>query len=81
MALQQRAQRLGTVFAAIKPDAEICFIQPSGLVGPGHLMSVLARRQMHEFGTTREALFRDRAGFARGCADAAQGDPPQGADR
>src|ERR1700710_1178543 len=56
MALQQRAQRLATVFGAIKPDAEISFLQPSGLVGPGHLMSVLARRHMHLYGTRREAF-------------------------
>ncbi len=56
MALQQRSQRLGTVFGAIKPDAENSFLQPSGLVGPGHLMSVLARRHMHLYGTRREAF-------------------------
>lgn len=56
MALQQRSQRLGTVFGAVKPDPEISFLQPSGLVGPGHLMSVLARRHMHLYGTRREAF-------------------------
>ncbi|MET0611630.1 MAG: thiolase, partial [Pseudomonas caspiana] len=56
MALQQRAQRLGTVFGALKPDPENSFLQPSGLVGPGHLMSVLARRHMHLYGTRREAF-------------------------
>ncbi|MFJ3370559.1 thiolase C-terminal domain-containing protein [Pseudomonas sp. NPDC086251] len=56
MSLQQRAQRLGTVFGALKPDPENSFLQPSGLVGPGHLMSVLARRHMHLYGTRREAF-------------------------
>lgn len=56
MALQQAKQRLGTVFAAAKPDPENSFLQPSGLVGPGHLMSVLARRHMHLYGTTRDAF-------------------------
>lgn len=44
MALQQAKQRLGTVFGASAPNPENSFLQPSGLVGPGHLMSVLARR-------------------------------------
>src|SRR5690606_30207837 len=45
MALQQRPDaRLGTVFGAVAPDPINSFLQPSGLVGPGHLMSVLARR-------------------------------------
>ncbi|HEX8594978.1 MAG TPA: thiolase [Pseudomonas sp.] len=56
MALQQRSQRLGTVFGALKPDPENSFLQPSGLVGPGHLMSILARRHMHLYGTRREAF-------------------------
>ena len=56
MSLQQRTQRLGTVFSAVKPDAEVSFLQPAGLVGPGHLMSVLARRHMHMYGTRREAF-------------------------
>lgn len=56
MALQQQRQRLGTVIAN-KPVSPIgSFLQPSGLAGPGHLMSVLARRHMHQFGTTRDAF-------------------------
>jgi hypothetical protein len=47
MALQQRKQRLGTVFGAAKLDPQNSFLMPSGLVGPGHLMSVLTRRHMH----------------------------------
>ena len=56
MALQQIKQRLGTVFGAGAPTPESSFLQPSGLVGPGHLMSVLARRHMHLYGTRREAF-------------------------
>jgi acetyl-CoA acetyltransferase len=44
------------VFGAIAPSPENSFLQPSGLVGPGHLMSVLARRHMHLYGTRREAF-------------------------
>lgn len=56
MALQQAKQRLGTVFSAVAPDPINSFLQPSGLAGPGHLMSVLARRHMHQYGTRREAF-------------------------
>ncbi|MDO7842208.1 thiolase C-terminal domain-containing protein [Sphingomonas immobilis] len=57
MSLQQLPQhRLGVVFGAAAPSAENSFLQPSGLVGPGHLMSVLARRHMHLYGTTRDAF-------------------------
>src|SRR3546814_6264216 len=42
MALQQLPQhRLGVVFGAAAPSPENSFLQPSGLVGPGHLMSML----------------------------------------
>ena len=56
MALQQYRARLGTVFGQSAPNPENSFLQPSGLVGPGHLMSVLARRHMHLYGTRREAF-------------------------
>ncbi len=57
MALQQLPTgRLGTVFGAAKPSPENSFLQPAGMVGPGHLMSVLARRHMHLYGTRREAF-------------------------
>ncbi|MEV6336796.1 thiolase [Nocardia vinacea] len=56
MALQQQKQRLGTVMAA-KPVSPVgSFLQPAGLAGPGHLISVLARRHMHQYGTTRDAF-------------------------
>ncbi|OGT55019.1 MAG: thiolase [Gammaproteobacteria bacterium RIFCSPHIGHO2_12_FULL_63_22] len=57
MALQQLPQhRLGVVFGAAAPNPENSFLQPSGLVGPGHLMSMLTRRHMHLYGTQPEAL-------------------------
>jgi acetyl-CoA acetyltransferase len=56
MALQQARQRLGSVFAAAPSNPINSFLQPSGLSGPGHLMSVLTRRHMHDYGTRREAF-------------------------
>jgi len=56
MALQQLQHRLGTVFGAAPVSPLNSFLQPSGLVGPGHLMSVLTRRHMHLYGTTRDAF-------------------------
>jgi len=57
MALQQLPDsRLGTVFGSVAPTPENSFLQPSGLVGPGHLVSVLARRHMHLYGTTQDAF-------------------------
>ena len=57
MALQQLPQhRLGVVFGAAAPNPENSFLQPTGLVGPGHLMSMLARRHMHLYGTTQDAF-------------------------
>lgn len=68
MALQQLPQhRLGVVFGAAAPTAENSFLQPSGLVGPGHLMSVLARRHMHLYGTT-DAAFQEIVQATRECA-------------
>lgn len=55
MALQQAKTRLGSVYAAMTPDPLNSFLQPSGLYGPGQLMSVLVRRHMHDYGTRREA--------------------------
>lgn len=54
MALQQYKARLGVVFSLMEAEPDNAFIQPAGLVGPGHLMSILARRHMHMYGTRRE---------------------------
>jgi acetyl-CoA acetyltransferase len=56
MTCQQYKGRLGKVFGAAEPTPEGSFAQPAGLVGPGHLMSVLARRHMHLYGTTQDAF-------------------------
>jgi len=56
MALQQADVRLGTVFASKPPTPESSFIQPAGMVGPGHAMAIMARRHMHKYGTRREAF-------------------------
>lgn len=56
MSLKQDHQRLGTIFGAMDVTPQNSFLQPSGLIGPGHLMSVLARRHMHLYGTRREAF-------------------------
>lgn len=57
MAVQQTPNaRLGAIFGGMPPDPENSFLQPSGLIGPGHLMSVLARRHMHLFGSTQDAF-------------------------
>jgi acetyl-CoA acetyltransferase len=56
MALQQSKQRLGASYGSMAPDPLSSFIQPSGLSGPGHMMSLLFRRHMHQYGTRREAL-------------------------
>src|SRR5215469_14935905 len=55
MALQQRT-RLGTVVASKTVTPISSFVQPSGLAGPGHLMALLTRRHMHQYGTTRDAF-------------------------
>lgn len=52
--MQQSAQRYGTITSAYVPDAENAFFLPAGLVGPGHMFALLARRHMHLYGTTRE---------------------------
>lgn len=56
MALQQGKQRLGEITGAKPTDPFISFVQPSGVSGPGHSMSILARRHMHQYGTRREAF-------------------------
>lgn len=52
----QAQQRYGTITAAHAPDPLSAFVQSAGLVGPGHLFALLARRHMHLYGTTREAF-------------------------
>lgn len=56
MALQQAKGRLGEVMARTPPTPLNSFVQPAGLSGPGHMMSVLTRRHMYDYGTRREAF-------------------------
>lgn len=51
---QQGAQRFGSITASYAPTPENAFFAAAGLVGPGHLFALLARRHMHLYGTTRE---------------------------
>jgi acetyl-CoA acetyltransferase len=51
---QQGAQRFGSITSAYPATPENAFFSASGLVGPGHMFALLARRHMHLYGTTRE---------------------------
>lgn len=62
MALQQYRRRLGAAFAssqagvtyASPPSPTKDFIEHTGLVAPGQMMAILARRHMYLYGTKRE---------------------------
>jgi acetyl-CoA acetyltransferase len=64
MTLQQAGlRRFGASFAgsaggggqySAPPSPEGDFVRPSGLLGPGQMFSILARRHMHLYGTRRE---------------------------
>ena len=51
---QQGAQRFGAITSSYPATPENAFFSASGLVGPGHMFALLARRHMHLYGTTRE---------------------------
>jgi acetyl-CoA acetyltransferase len=51
---QQGAQRFGAITSAYPATPENAFFSASGLVGPGHMFALLARRHMHLYGTTRD---------------------------
>jgi acetyl-CoA acetyltransferase len=51
---QQGAQRFGAVTSSYDADPYNAFFSAAGLVGPGHMFALLARRHMHQYGTTRE---------------------------
>jgi len=51
---QQAAQRFGAITSAYEATPDTAFFASAGLVGPGHMFALLARRHMHRFGTTRE---------------------------
>jgi acetyl-CoA acetyltransferase len=56
MALQQDVIRLGEITATKPVEPLNSFVVPSGISGPGHAQSILARRHMHLYGTTRDAF-------------------------
>lgn len=51
---QQGAQRFGSITASYPATPENAFFGTTGLVGPGHIFALLARRHMHLYGTKRE---------------------------
>jgi acetyl-CoA acetyltransferase len=58
--LQQGRRRLGAAFAPSTPGAnvgaEADFYLTSGLISPGQMFAMMARRHMHRYGTRREHL-------------------------
>ena len=53
-AIQQTTQRYGQIMASQPATPDMPFYSNTGLIGPGHLYSLVARQHMHKFGTTRE---------------------------
>ena len=51
---QQGRQRFGTITSTYEASPETAFFSAAGLVGPGHMFALLARRHMEQYGTTRE---------------------------
>ncbi|MFA7282841.1 MAG: hypothetical protein WC100_22375 [Sterolibacterium sp.] len=51
---QQGAQRFGSITSRYDATPENTFFSAAGLVGPGHMFALLARRHMHLYGTTRD---------------------------
>lgn len=52
--VQQAALRYGAMPSTYDATAESVFYQSAGLVGPGHMFALLARRHMDLYGTTRD---------------------------
>ena len=61
---QQGEVRFGAITKSYEPTAQNAFFEAAGLIGPGHMFALLARRQMHEYGYTR-AVFGEVALNAR----------------
>ncbi len=57
MVLQQAAMRFGAVLARQVSTPTQDFLTPYGNFAPGHYFALVAKRHMHEYGTTREHLF------------------------
>jgi len=53
-AVQQSKVRYGSMPTSYPPSPENSFYQSTGLVGPGHMFAMLARRHMEVYGTRRE---------------------------
>ncbi len=51
---QQAEQRFGSITSRYESTPHSSFFSAAGLVGPGHMFALLARRHMHLYGTTRE---------------------------
>jgi acetyl-CoA acetyltransferase len=51
---QQEQKRFGTITSTYEASPETAFFSAAGLVGPGHMFALLARRHMELYGTTRE---------------------------
>jgi acetyl-CoA acetyltransferase len=52
--VSQQGAGYGSVLSRLAPTPEGALISAAGLVGPGQLMAMMARRRMHRFGETRE---------------------------
>src|SRR3546814_20079358 len=50
----QASQLFGSIVSSYAETPETAFFSSAGLVGPGHMFALLARRHMHLYGTTRE---------------------------
>lgn len=61
---QQGEVRFGSITKSYERTPENAFFEAAGLIGPGHMFALLAQRQMHEYGYTRE-MFAEVALSAR----------------
>lgn len=52
--VQQGEQRFGSVTQSYDSIAENSYWEAAGLIGPGHMFALLARRHMYRYGTTRD---------------------------
>ena len=73
MVLQQAAVRFGSVLARQMSTPTQDFVTPYGNFAPGHYFALVAKRHMHEYGTTREHLFEICRQRARVRFDSAEG--------
>jgi acetyl-CoA acetyltransferase len=62
---QQGALRFGAIAASYEADPQNAFFSAAGLVGPGQMFALLARRHMHLYGTTRDQFADVALAFRR----------------